>query len=68
MLGNFEINAWLPDGESSAQVTIRSEDIPAGQEDVAPDWTAIRTAMGLSSQTKAQNIMGLIASKILGIP
>lgn len=39
----------------------------ADVEDVVPDWVAIKAALGVSSQTKAQNTAGNILARILGI-
>lgn len=38
-----------------------------GSEDAAPDWAAIRAALGVSNQTKAQNVAGYLLARLLGI-
>lgn len=37
-----------------------------GSEDATPDWAAIRAALGVSSQTKAQNVAGYLLARLLG--
>lgn len=69
----------LPEGEICVTRTgsdggiewSQQENIPladsAGTEDTTPDWAAIRVALGVSSQTKAQNVAGYLLARALGI-
>lgn len=70
-LPNGEINVLREgvDGDGIPWQQNQNIQIPdfANGEDVTPNWAALKDALGVSSQAKAQNVAAYALSLILGV-
>ncbi len=69
-MGYIVVTRTGVDGEGIAwqqDETIDLSEFASGAEDEAADWAAAKDGLDVSSQTKAQNVAGKIAARILGI-